>query len=460
MLSAVFTDMSRPLPATSRLLALNTLCELQQTGDPVNLIFERLSRECRLDQRDRQLAGALVFGILRARQYLDHIIARFSSHPLAGMRVRTLNALRIGIYQLLCMDRIPPSAAVNETVQAFKAGRQPVWLVRFVNGILRSVARERSTLPTADQLLVNGKPILNHPRWLLEKWEQNFGRERAHAICRTNNRIPPLTLRVNTWLTDQKQLAARLAEISRVERGRFSSTALLLPDYRGDISGLPGYAEGLFMVQDEAAQLAGCLLAMKSGGRYLDGCAGVGGKTTHLAELLPNKATLMAIEPEKRRYCLLQENLCRLQITGVATRHMNLASFAAEAEGLFDGILLDVPCSGTGVIGRRPDIRWNRQPEDMQGLQEQQLQLLTAADSLLAPHGILVYATCSLEDEENSEVIRIFLAGHPDYYLEDAGAFLPSPAKLLVDADGFFQPTPEQGLDGFFAARLRKSCSL
>ena len=448
--------MSRHERSTSRLLALNALCDLQKIGEPITRILSRLSAKSRLESRDIQLAEALIFGILRNRQYLDCIIDRFSRHPVTKMKPRTLIALRIGVYQLLFMDRIPPSAAVNETVQAFKAGRQPKWLVRFVNGVLRSVAREQDSLPTPDRMLVNGLPVPNHPAWLVKRWEKTYGRQRTRDICRINNELPPLTLRVNTSLMQRRQFAAMLADTSRVEYGKFADTALLLPDYRGEVAGLPGYEEGCFVVQDEAAQLAGCLLTMKKGGRYLDGCAGVGGKTTHLAALLPTDARLTAIEPEKRRYRLLGENLHRLQVAGVTTVNMDLAGFAGTAGEKYDGILLDVPCSGTGVIRRRPDIRWNRRIEDLPGYQRQQLQLLRTAASLVRKDGIIVYATCSLEAEENSEVIDAFLAEHTQFCLEDACGFLPPAAGHLVTAEGYFQPTPEQGLDGFFAARLRR----
>ncbi len=442
--------------STARLVALEALCDFQKSVEPMTGILFRMSAKNRLDPRDDQLVRALVFGILRSRQYLDCIIDRFSSHPVTKMKPRTQEALRIGVYQLLFMDRIPPSAAVNETVQAFKAGHQPKWLVRFVNGVLRSIARERDSLPAPEHMLVNGAPVLNHPDWLVKRWVKSYGRQRTEDICRINNELPPLTLRVNTGLIQRHQFAAMLADSGRIEYGKFTDTALLLPDFRGEVAGLPGYEEGLFVVQDEAAQLAGCLLTMQKGGCYLDGCAGVGGKTTHLAALLPTDARLTAVEPEKRRYRLLGENLHRLRMTGVETVNMDLAGFAGTAGEKYDGILLDVPCSGTGVIRRRPDIRWNRKAGDLPGYQREQLQLLRTASSLVRKDGIIVYATCSLEAEENSEVIDAFLTEHTEFFIEDAREFLPSAAAQLVTAEGYFQPTPEQGIDGFFAARLRR----
>jgi 16S rRNA (cytosine967-C5)-methyltransferase len=402
-----------------------------------------------------QLAKTIVFGVLRHRQYLDFVVGRFSRHPVGKMKLRTLTALRIGVYQLLLLDRVPQSAAVNETVKAFKAGRQPAWLVRFVNGVLRNVARNKTTLPAADEATVDGEPVLNHPHWLVRRWQQYFGPEKTKDICRINNEPPLLTIRVNSTLISRRPLLALLAESGyRAEPGKFSDTALSLPQFHGNIKELPGYEEGYFVVQDEAAQLASCLLDMRENGKYLDGCAGVGGKTTHLAALLPEMGQLAAVEPEKGRYRLLGENLRRLKITGVLTENMNLAEFAAKSKQLYDGILLDAPCSGTGVIRRRPDIRWNRLADDLPACQQQQLQLLDTASSLLKKDGTIVYATCSLEPEENEQVISTFLAAHPRFFLADAGAYLSSQAACFIDVQGCFRSTPDAGPDGFFAARL------
>lgn len=447
--------MPRSGPLSSRLLALDVLCRLQETRIPLTLIFDRLSEKHHPGRRDIQLAKVIIFGVLRRRQYLDFIIGRFSRHPVGKMKLRALVALRIGIYQLLLLDRVPQSAAVNETVQAFKAGRQPAWLAGFVNGVLRNVARNKTNLPTPDRATLNGEPILNHPDWLIRRWHQYFGPEKTKEICRINNEPPDLTIRVNSTGISREQLSALLAKSGyRTGPGKFSSTALSLPQFHGSIQELSGYEEGYFVVQDEAAQLASCLLGMRKEGEYLDGCAGVGGKTTYLAALLPEKGQLTAVEPEKSRYRLLGENLRRLKITGVVTENMNLAEFAVKSKKLYDGILLDVPCSGTGVIRRRPDIRWNRLPDDLSVYQQKQLQLLDTASSLLKRDGTIVYATCSLEPEENEQVIAVFLSAHPHFFLADAGAYLSSQAAGLIDAQGCFHCTPDAGLDGFFAARL------
>ena len=445
---------------TSRLLALNVLCRWHDVHAPISGIFDQVVGANHLDQRDLQLANALVFGVLRQQQYLDYILGRFARHPLRKMKPRTLFALRLGLFQLLLMDRIPESAAVNETVKALKAVRQPKWLVSFVHGVLRNVARKKTEQPAPESAAINGQPILNHPDWLLRRWRQRFGPEKTTMLCRCNNQPPVLTLRTNTRLIGKNELQSLFAEAGfQTLSGKFSSEALYFPEPGGSISGLPGYDQGYFQVQDEAAQLASQLMPMGDGEKYLDACAGLGGKTSHLAALAPKTARITAVEPDKRRYRLLGENLNRLKLDRVTCCNTTLEQFAAETEERFDGILLDAPCSGTGVIRRQPDIRWNRREEELEADQQQQVHLLNTAAGLLEKNGVLVYATCSLEPEENEGVVTAFLADHSGFFVENAADYLPQQAACLVDKHGYFHPTPADGLDGFFAVRLQQKQS-
>ncbi len=444
----------------SRLLALNVLCRWHDVHAPISGIFNQVVDGIHLEQRELKLANALVFGVLRQQQYLDYILGRFARHPLRKMKPRTLFALRIGLFQLLLMDRIPESAAVNETVKALKAVRQPKWLVSFVHGVLRNVARKKTEQPAPESAAINGQPILNHPDWLLRRWRQRFGPEKTTMICRCNNQPPLLTLRTNTRLISRNELQLLFAEAGvQALPGKFSSEALYFPESSGSINGLPGYDQGYFQVQDEAAQLASLLMPMRDGEKYLDACAGLGGKTSHLATLARKTVQITAVEPDKRRYRLLGENLNRLGIDRVSCSNTTLEQFAAETGERFDGILLDAPCSGTGVIRRQPDIRWNRREEDLESYQQQQVHLLSTTAGLLKKNGVLVYATCSLEPEENEGVVAAFLADHPEFFVDNAADYLPQPAACLVDKNGYFHPTPADGLDGFFAVRLQEKQS-
>lgn len=445
----------------ARTTAIEVLCLWATTHGSVDLFLNSAIEQ--LADIDRGLAKTMVYGVLRQKEYLDYIVRAHTRHPLRKMKPRTLMTLRVGVYQLLFLHRIPESAAVNATVNTLKAARQPGWLVGFVNGVLRAVARSRATLPTADQMAAQEPPLLNHPAWLIERWQAQFGRDTALAICRKNSVEPPLTLRVNSRRTSRSRLLEQLHKSGITAcSGLYSPLSVVITTYPGAITALPGYEEGAFQVQDEAAQLASLLVKpLPLRARLLDGCAGLGGKTTHLAEMLPPGGAVVAVEPDSRRYRLLRDNLRRLgHGQAVSAVHRDLQTYAATRPTLFDVVLVDAPCSGTGVIRRHPDIRWNRQPEDFAGYQQTQLQLLEIAARLVKPAGALVYATCSLEFEENEEVISHFQEKFPRFQVENVAELLPETAQRLVTGTGYFRSSPADGLDGFFAARLVNQRSL
>ncbi|MEW6594955.1 MAG: 16S rRNA (cytosine(967)-C(5))-methyltransferase RsmB [Thermodesulfobacteriota bacterium] len=440
-----------------RQIAIKVLVGAAHKGQPVDRIFDQQQAgRSHGDQRDTQLAMALVYGVLRWQGYLDQVIAGFSSHPMTKMKPLTLAALRVGAYQLLFMDRVPDSAAINETVQALKAAGQPKWLTGFANGVLRALARGRdAVLPAASREAL----FLSHPSWLVARWRQRYGDEVAEEICRANNGQPLLVLRVNTRRIGRQGYLRLLTDAAvEAEGGAYAPDAIRLIGYRGGIADLPGYGEGLFQVQDEAAQLATLLLGELKVGRYLDGCAGLGGKTSHMAQLLPAGGEVVAVEPHGGRRKLLRENLNRLGLDATVFEG-ELQSFAKAQPQPFQGILIDAPCSGLGVIGRQPDIRWQRSEVDLPRYAARQRDLLEKAATLLAPGGVLVYATCSTEPEENEGVVTSFLASHPEFVVADANSFLPAPARKMVDNHGHLRTLPHHGLDGFFAARLEKKGS-
>ena len=405
------------------------------------------------DHRDRQLTAAIVRGVLRRLRGLDWVLARFSKHPLAKMRPLPLSALRAGVFQLLYMDRLPAAAVVNETVKALRVKRQPRWLTGFVNGLLRRVAREREEVMAA----LDEAPLgvrLNHPDWLVERWRRRYGEEGVRRICAANAGEAELCLHINgSAAAYHERLRAAGIEAAA---GRYLPTCLRLPAYRGPVAALPGYDDGAFFVQDEAAQLLTCLFSPIEG-PVLDACAGVGGKTAALARRF-GAGAVTAVEPHAGRSSLLGENLRRLGLEGVRVERTAIADFAAAKEGRdFAAVLVDAPCSGLGVTGRHPDIRWNREAADIPRYQERQRAILTAAAALVRPGGELVYATCSTEPEENEAVVSAFLQREGDFMVVEAATRLPETARPLVDESGFLRtvPGPEMS-DGFFAALLTR----
>ena len=441
----------------TRFIAIETLDQLKRSNSPLPILFQKICTRHHVQGNDRALAMNLIYGVLRQYQYLDHLITMLCRQPLKKLHPLVHQGLAVGLYQLMFLSRIPESAAVNETVNAIKATKTPKRLHGFVNGVLRESIRQRSKLPKPEDSGDNNQPILNHPSWLTERWAANFGQEEMHAICRQNNQQQPLVLRVNSNKIKRDEYL-HLCITNKIEARfcKYSPDGLLLPQYQGAIATLPGFKDNYFQVQGEAAQLATLLLKpFQADGRYLDGCAGLGGKTGHLLDLLDAySAELTAIEPESHRHKKLADSFKD------ALTHKKLTLFKGSLQEYcqrpptpFNGILLDAPCSGTGVIGRQPDIRWNRTNKDINRYAAIQLELLGKAASLLLPDGVLVYATCSLEPEENQEVISAFLANNPQYLLTDCTPFLPDTGVSLV-REGFFQPRPSDTLDGFFAARL------
>lgn len=403
--------------------------------------------------RDRQLLKAIVFGVMRNLSYLDFILTKFCRHSLAKMQPIVLQSLRSGLYQLLFMNRLPEAAIINETIKALKAQHQPKWLTGFVNGVLRNICRQRGAiLAMGSDLPLTAR--YNHPEWLLQRWLTTYGRQETADICSRNNQPAPLCLRINRGRT------CRADFLDLLHRHGYNARAGLMPESiwlegAGAVAKIPGFAKGLFSVQDETAQIITGMLAPLTAGNYLDACAGLGGKTMAMAQMVPAGGTIWAVEPHKGRQNLLGDNLARLGLREVNCFAGNLADFVRTTPLKFQAILVDAPCSGLGVIGRHPEIRWNRRSDDLAYFQKIQVALLENVAQILAPNGIIVYSTCSMEPEENEEVLKIFLANKPQIVISGAQQWLPEQARSYVNQEGLFHTRPsEDTQDGFFAARL------
>jgi len=445
-------------PPSARFVAIETLRLLKKERKPVSRIFDTILSSNPLQTADRQLANNIIYGVLRNQESLDRILAKLCKQHLKKLHPFVHQALNVGLYQIIYLDRIPDSAAVNESVKAAQTARLPKRLHGFINGVLRNSVRKRGELLT----LINNpdKAILNHPDWLVKRWIKRFGNEKSLAICLQNSKQPSLILQSNSCRTTRDVLLEQFDHAGIASKKcTFSDSGIELSDYHGAISALPGFSDGLFQVQDQGAQLlCRLLLPIIEQGEYLDACAGSGGKSSTLLQLMDTtKAKLTAIEPEKGRQQRFKQNMARLHPgMTIPLFQGTLQEFSRQSDKRFHGIFLDAPCSGTGVTGRHPDIRWNRKEEDFQKYQKTQLELLHTAATLLLPGGLLLYATCSLEEEENEQVIEQFLQKHPDFSAEDCNDFF-LPESGLITRDGFFAPHPQPGMDGFFGARLRKN---
>ncbi len=442
-----------------RRIALDVLVEVEGKSLPLDLLIERkFERHQGLKVVDYAFITEVVYGTLRWRGRIDWIIGLISRVRPERMERFILNLLRLGSYQILFMDRVPVSAAVNESVEMAKAlGREGA--TGFINAVLRKISDRR-----LDMKIPQGKDPSSisvrhsHPLWLVERWSQELGIDETIELCKANNRIPPLSLRTNTMKTSRAKLLAEMRrEVPQAIPSPFSPEGVLI-DPPVPLSRIPRFREGWFQVQDESSQLVGHIMDPKPGERVLDACAAPGGKTTHLAQLMGNRGRIYAADISTRRLPLLKENCHRLGIGIVTVLRNDLTKpVVFGGEGGFDRILVDPPCSGLGTLWRNPDIKWKRKEEELSTFREIQRAILHQLAPSVRRGGSLVYGTCTLTREENEEVVAEFIAEHQGFEVENLRRILPQGLKPLTGGDGFFRSfTHRHGMDGFFAARLKK----
>ncbi|UCF94093.1 MAG: 16S rRNA (cytosine(967)-C(5))-methyltransferase RsmB [Desulfobacterales bacterium] len=441
------------------LLILNALETGRQTLD--HLLEEACSANVRFAQRDRALLNALVYGVLRWRGRLDFIIAKFSQTPPRKIDSQVLNILRLGLFQIIYLDRVPDSAAVNTSVELTKSMAAP-WVSGFVNALLRRAARDhrRVAFPKSDDdpvtALAAGKSF---PPWLVERWLKRFTPAQVGSFCDALNTIPPTTLRTNTLRTSRAKLLQALAgEVATIEPTAFAPDGLCCYQPKTPVPKLKGFADGWFQVQDEAAQLVSLFFNPQPGDTVLDACAGLGGKTGHIAQLMQDRGTITALDHNSQKLRQLRLEMQRLGLSSVSTCPHDLDNpWGQPPAPRFDGILLDAPCSGLGTMRRNPDVKWASGKQNLRRYQTRQLKFLDRLAPLAKPSGIMVYAVCSTEPEETHEVVQAFLKKRPEFAIDTSLGELPPKALTAVDAQGYFRTFPFLNtMDGFFAVRLRR----
>jgi 16S rRNA (cytosine967-C5)-methyltransferase len=445
--------------ANPRRSAFDILLRIEKERSYADILIDRELSRGLLAGPDRGLLTELVYGVLRRQGTLDHVIGHCSSQRIDRLERAVLLLLRLGLYQALFLDRVPVSAAVNETVKL--AHLLAPRAAGFINAVLRRADRERDTIPWPDRDAdPAGFIAARHstPRWIATGWIDQLGVDEAEALARDMLKPPPFTVRVNTLKIDRDGLRARLADEGvPSEPGLYAPSALQLSGpIRLDT--LDSFREGLFTVQDESSQMAALLLAPCPGERLLDLCAAPGGKTTHLAQLMDDRGEILACDASPRKLELVLETAGRLGIGIITTRPVNAAKpLPADAFGQFQRVLLDAPCSGLGVLRRNPEGKWWKTPANVAELAATQRAILRNAAGCLAAGGTLLYATCSTTREENEAVIDDFLSRSPGFVLEDLRGVYPEWTPLFTDR-GCFRSWPQRhGMDGFFAARLRRA---
>ena len=432
--------------SNARQAALETLIRCRRDGSWSGAVIDACIKKFGLDRRDAALAAKLCLGVLQNTALCDYYIGCFCSSNLEPV-VRDI--LRLGVYQLLFLDRIPARAAVNETA-ALCRSKGLTRAVGLVNAVLRRISDEKGHLPeipgegTADYLSIK----YSHPLWLCSYMVERKGYPFAEAFLKANNEAAPLCLQVNTLKVNTSDYVRALERAELFCRVLTPEGCLELGG--GLASALPGYEEGLFYIQDRAARLAVEIAAPESGMRVLDACACPGGKSFAAAIRMKDRGSILSCDIHEKKLRVLEEGAARLGLNSIRTKAMDARVFDPAFEQAFDLVIADVPCSGLGVIAKKPEIR-EKNPGSLRELPGIQTAILENLSRYVKPGGALLYATCTVLSEENEDVIRAFLYRHSAYKAEDFSLF------GIDSRSGMFTFWPNiDGTDGFFAAKLRR----
>ena len=432
---------------SAREVALLTLCACERQGGWSDGLLKKNIREAKLDNRDAALATKLCFGVQQNRMLCDFYINHFSTVKTGKMEDRVLAALRLGVFQLLFLDKIPASAAVNESVNLTRRYGKNPRAAGLVNGVLRAVSRNRDALPSAPDLATR----YSHPQWLVDLFSRQLPDTEVEALLAADNEEPGIMIQWNRTQCSLEQLCASLEESGvQVESHPWLPGCLILSG-TGNIERLEAFQKGWFYVQDAAARLSILAANPQPGMTVLDSCAAPGGKSFAAAIAMENRGEIIScdIHPHKKK--LIEAGTVRLGLSIIRAETQNITQLRPDFEKRFDLVIADAPCSGLGVVRKKPDIRY-KDPAPLEGLPAVQQEILNTVSGYVKPGGVLLYSTCTLLKRENEETVASFLDRHKDFELE---AFtLPGPAG---QCDGQVTLWPHRhGTDGFFIAKMRR----
>ncbi len=440
----------------ARSIALKILMDVNEKKGYSNLsITKHLNGE--ITQQDENLIRELVYGVLENILYIDYIISKASKVKLNKIHPTIKDILRLGIYQVAFMDRIPDSAAVNESVKlAKKYGHMGT--VGFVNGVLRSISRNKEEFLAID--IKDRVKFLSikysHPEELVKRFIKDFGKEFTEELLKANNSTPLLNIRVNTLKTNKEDLRRKLeAKGFNISDGNFADDALVVHNPLR-ITSLIEFQDGLFTIQDESSMLVAQILDPKEGSLVLDVCSAPGGKSTHIAQHMNNKGLIISRDIFDHKIKLINENAKRLGIDIIKAEVFNALDLDDKLIGKVDYVLVDAPCSGLGLIRRKPEIKWSRTSDDIDELSKLQENILEKAKHYLKVGGILIYSTCTILDQENIEVVNRFLGNNKDFKAVELNHQSLN-GKFETLSKGYIQLYPNKhNTDGFFIAKMVK----
>jgi len=440
------------MAATAREVALKCLLAGEKQGAWSDGYLRNSIRQAGLDRRDAALCTRLAFGVLQNRLLLDWHIARLSSVPTDKLEPAVLNCLRLGIYQMLCMDRVPPHAAVNESVELAKKYAHNPRSAGLVNAVLRAFERSKAEgLPQPEELSVR----YSHPQWLVDEFSKALPPDEVEALLAADNAPVPTQAQVNPLKTTQEALIAELSQDGVTATPHpWLENCLELED-TGSLESLPAFREGRFYIQDAAARLAVLAAGPKPGMRVLDACAAPGGKSFAAAIAMENRGEVVSCDLHPHKIKLIREGAARLGLSCISASVMDARKFDPALEQSFDLVIADVPCSGLGVIRKKPDIRY-RDPELLKNLPAIQLDILSNISQYVKPGGVLLYSTCTLLPQENQSVFEAFCKKNPGFHpisFARSGTFYGQNGQSCTLT---LWPHKDK-TDGFFIAKLQRS---
>lgn len=452
-------EYAKNLYEDARSCAVKIICRCERTDSYLEKLIDAELRNDSLNDFDKALLNEISHGVIRWMRRLDWFLNGFYRGNYEKCLPEVRNAMRVALYQILFLNKIPYSAAVNEAVEFIKRihGEKHAGVV---NGLLRTIIRTLENLvwPTREIDEVNYLGIVqSHPNWMVRRWINRFGFDDAVKLCEENNKRPVMSLRVNSLKISNGDFENYLKEKNLYYKNgnfldNFFTTKTMSKIYTDEL-----FRQGFFSVQDESAGLVANLMNPRKEDLIIDVCSAPGGKTSHMSELMNNEGQIIAVEKYLSRLEVMGKNLERLGVRNVKKLHDDICQPGSKELkesliGKADKILVDAPCSGLGVLSKKPDIKWKRVLEDICNLQKLQVEILENSIKYLKPSGVLVYSTCTTETEENMDVVNIFLTNHPEFSIDNAGKYV---SEKVVNKDGCIELFPHKhNVDGAFSVRL------
>ena len=434
-----------------RKLAVKILNRVLNEGAYSNIILSKELNEVELNDKDKALLTEIVYGVLRRRRTLDVIIANFVK-DIKLMDKNILNILRVAIYQMNFLDKIPTYAACNEAVEEAKEVSESD--SKLVNGILRSFTKNPDDINVPGNKIDEYAYKFSFEPWMIRLLIKQYGENSAKKIMSGLNNVPKVSIRVNELNSDYDEVYDKLEEMEyEVSEGVICPEAINIKGGKS-IENNPLFIEGKITVQDESAMLVAPLLDLQEGMNVIDLCSAPGGKTTHIAEILGNTGKVLAFDLHESKLGLIKENCDRLGITNVETCAGDATKLNAELVASSDRVLIDVPCSGLGIIRKKPEIKWNKKRNDLREIIPVQREIMNNAWQYLKQGGVMIYSTCTLNKEENEENIEWFVNTHKD--CEVKRIFVGKQDNLVYSREGYLTVMPNENMDGFFIAKLEK----